>query len=403
MHPTPTLAPRPDRAWLPRPLPHPLPRPAAAARTLAGFATVAALAACGGGEGAGGSPPAPPPAPVVTTTVSGTVAKGPVANAQVCAYAVAGSARGAALGTCTTTDAGGRYRFTVPAGSGLLWLEATGGTYTDEATGATTSLPSGSALVALATANGSAQTGMLTPLTTLALNAARANVGSGGTLDAAAHAAAVAQLLAAFGLPATLDIATSEPVFGGAIDAYGTALTVISRMVAAGLSLDTLLATPQPSALAAAYAAAAAPPAATTSLVITAAHPAAWNGTLNADTAQYEHGSGAFGGGPYDAAQPYCRVAVYGLVGGDGTAYFIEVPFSKADRSVGLVVFGLDATLATLAREAGPLAGVSIDTVNRRITFTDVTIGTSATDRLTLNGTISYPTNIDPANRAACG
>lgn len=239
---------------------------------------MAGLTACGGGDAnnspapsaaapaapaapvAPTPPPPPPPPAAASTTLSGAVVKGPVAGAQVCAYTVVGSARGTALGSCTTTDASGNYSFAVPLGSGALWLEASGGSYTDEATGASTSLPAGAPLLGLATATGTTATSMLTPLTTLSLNAARNNVGASGTLDASSYAAAATQLLAAFNLPSTLNISTTLPAFGAGINSYGTALTVVSQMVANGLPLATLLATAQPATLATAYATAAAPP-----------------------------------------------------------------------------------------------------------------------------------------------
>ena len=241
-------------------------------RTLGTLSAMLALAACGGnddntGTAPAASPAAAPPAPAAAATVvSGSVVKGPVAGAQVCGYMVSGSGRGAALGSCTTSDASGNYTLTVPVGSGLLWVEASGGSYVDETTRATVSLPAGSVLVGLVGATGGSVTGMLTPLTTLALNAARATAGSGGTLDAAAYAAAAAQLLATFNLPPSLNITTTLPTFGSAANAYGSALTTFSQMLAAGLPLAQLLATTQPALLqpayAAALAAASAPPAA---------------------------------------------------------------------------------------------------------------------------------------------
>lgn len=221
-------------------------------RALAAAMALSTLAACGGGDG----PPAPavPAAPpTASTTISGAVVKGPVSGAQVCAYAVAGSARGPALGNCTTSDASGNYSLAVPAGTGPLWLEALGGTYTDEVTRALSSLPAGQPLVALATANGASVTSMLTPLTTLALNAARAAAGPAGTLDAAAYAAAAAQLRSAFNLPADLDISTTLPAFGTALNSHGSALTAISQMVANGTALAAILADSNPAALAAAF------------------------------------------------------------------------------------------------------------------------------------------------------
>ncbi|MDO9092143.1 MAG: hypothetical protein Q7U99_05890 [Rubrivivax sp.] len=225
------------------------------------LALTATLPGCGGDDDAVATPSPVPvaPGPAVSTTVAGSVVKGPVAAAAVCAYTVVASGRGTALGSCTTTDVLGRYSLTVPAGSGLLWVEATGGTYTDEATGATITLPPGSPLRSLTTATGGTVSSTLTPLTTLALNDALARLASSGTLDGAAFAAAATRLLATFGLPADLALATATPTFGAGIDSYGTALTVISRMVAAGTPLATLLATTDPATLAAAYAAAAAP------------------------------------------------------------------------------------------------------------------------------------------------
>ena len=230
------------------------------APTLTVLSAALALSACGGGDDNVAAPPAsnPPPA-TVNTTVTGAVVKGPVAAAQVCGYAVAANARGAALGSCTTTDASGNYSLTVPTGSGPLWVEATGGTYTDETTASATSLPAGSALRSLVTANGGSVITMLTPLTTLALNAAAASAGSAGTLDTTAFSAAAAALLSSFKLPADLNISRTVPAFGSGINSYGTALTAISKMIANGQTLAAILATAQPSTLAAAYATAATP------------------------------------------------------------------------------------------------------------------------------------------------
>ena len=334
-----------------------------------------------------------------------------MAGAQVCAFAVLGKARGAGLGSCTTTDAAGVYTLTTPAAGIALWIEANGGSFIDEATAASTALPPGSPMLSLVTATGGNVNAMLTPLTTLAFNAARSG---NGNLDIGAYQAAVAALVAAFQLPAGLDINTMLPAFGSAGNAYGEALLRISRMVLAGIPLAQLLATTQPTQLQAAYAAAANAPApapapvppgtgSAAPLVITAANPATWNGTLAKAAAQFEHGSSDETANSFQSTQPYCRVAAYGLVNsGDGKKYYLEVPFRKDNKTVGLLKFGDDASFAILARVLNPASGVSIDTVNRRITFTNLVIGTSA-QGLTLNGTIEYPTNVAPENRAACG
>lgn len=361
-----------------------------------------ALGACGGGSGTS----APTAA---ATTVSGAVVKGPVAGAQVCAYTIIGGVRGAALGSCATTDTSGQYTLKLPVVSGAFWLEALGGSYTDEVSQASAALPPGVPMASLMTANGGNVSAMLTPLTTLAFNAARASaLASGGTLDAAAFEAAVAQLIATFGLTAKLDIASALPVFGGAPNDYALVLFNISRMLAAGLTLEQMLVTTNPATLAAAYTAAAATPVTAgpgAPLVISAATPSSWNGTLGVGTVQFEHGSGSSTGGPFDSAQPYCRVAAYGLLNsGDGLEYFLEIPFRKDNREAGLVAFGANILpFATQARQPGPLPGMVVDIALRRITFTNVVIGVNATKSLTLNGTLDYPTNVDQANRAACG
>ena len=63
--------------------------------TFAPLAAAFALAGCGGGNSSAPS-----------TTVSGSVVKGPVGGAQVCAYAATSTGKGAQLG-CTTTNASG--------------------------------------------------------------------------------------------------------------------------------------------------------------------------------------------------------------------------------------------------------------------------------------------------------
>jgi len=90
------------------------------------------------------------------------------------------------------------------------------------------------------------------------------------------------------------------------------------------------------------------------------------------------------------------------LNSGDSTLYFLEIPFRKTDRQIGLLKFGLDAGLVTLARTLNPASGVGVDIVNRRITFTNLSIP-STNPKVILNGTIDYPTNVAPENRAACG
>lgn len=91
------------------------------------------LSACGGGSG-GGSPIASTPA------ISGVASKGPLNGANVCAYTVVSGAKGALIGNCVTTDQAGNYSIANSSYTGPVILEATGGTYVDEASGAVVSL-----------------------------------------------------------------------------------------------------------------------------------------------------------------------------------------------------------------------------------------------------------------------
>ncbi|MEI8031375.1 MAG: hypothetical protein WCH35_16495 [Comamonadaceae bacterium] len=129
---------------------------------MAMFATVMLATACGGGGadvGSGG-----------TGFVSGTVTKGPVGNATVAAYGISSGQMGAQIGAATT-DVSGNFRIDIGTYSGPVLLQMSGGSYTDEATGATTTMASGDVMtavmpsvVAKATTSGI----QVTPLTAMA-------------------------------------------------------------------------------------------------------------------------------------------------------------------------------------------------------------------------------------------
>ena len=141
-------------------------------------AMVLALAACGGGGGGGDT--------VVATggIIGGTGFKGPVANATVTAYAVSGGSPGAQIGMASTDGSG---RFSLPIGNhaGPVMLQLSGGTYTDEATGATMNMAAGDVMTAIlpTVAAGASISGVqITPLTAMARTAAQSL--SGGMTDA---------------------------------------------------------------------------------------------------------------------------------------------------------------------------------------------------------------------------
>ena len=119
------------------------------------------LSACGGssssGKGAGG-------------TISGTMIKGPVSGASVMAYAITNGTMGAQIGG-GTTDAMGNFTISIGNYAGPLMLQASGGTYTDEATGTAMTMQPGDVMacaIPSVAANATTTGIQLTPLTTMA-------------------------------------------------------------------------------------------------------------------------------------------------------------------------------------------------------------------------------------------
>lgn len=120
-----------------------------------GLAVALAIAGCGGGNG-GSSGGVFAPA---STTASGTVSKGPVGGAQLFVYKMdaTGQADGAAIAGPITTAADGSWSVSIPNSVPRpLLVTSSGGSYTDEATGATVTagalnsvLPEGASTVAV--------------------------------------------------------------------------------------------------------------------------------------------------------------------------------------------------------------------------------------------------------------
>ena len=90
------------------------------------LAVAGIVAACGGSD----STP--------TTVVSGSVVKGPVSGATICAYKAVITGKGEQI-KCATTSTTGSYVMEVQY-VGDIVIEAVGGTYTDEATNTTRTL-----------------------------------------------------------------------------------------------------------------------------------------------------------------------------------------------------------------------------------------------------------------------
>jgi hypothetical protein len=143
--------------------------------------------ACGGGGGgidavgSGG-----------TGIISGAVTKGPMSNATVIAYGIAGGQPGAQIGSATT-DANGNYTMTIGTYSGPVMLQVSGGSYRDEATGSVLPMAPGdvmAAVISSVTSGTTVSNTQITPVTSMAQ--ARAQQMAGGMTEpniAAANAA----------------------------------------------------------------------------------------------------------------------------------------------------------------------------------------------------------------------
>ncbi|RYX90093.1 MAG: hypothetical protein EOO28_30610 [Comamonadaceae bacterium] len=201
-----------------------------------------ALVACNDDDGA--------PAASASSSVSGTVAKGPINGATVTIYAVdASGVKGAALGT-TTTGTGGTYSANVNY-AGPVLIEASGGTYTDEATGTTKTLAE-TLRVMVTTTAGATVTGVVTPLTTAAYALGQVG-GTAGAVSIATYGAAVNSIQAQFNLSG-VNLVTTVPSVTGTVNGYGAILRAVSQFVANGGSLNAFLTWSSPTSFQVAFA-----------------------------------------------------------------------------------------------------------------------------------------------------
>jgi len=137
------------------------------------------LFGCGGGSGGSGGTTSG-----VDGVITGTAVKGPVNGATVTAFAISNGMMGAQIGT-GTTDAQGNFTVSIGAYSGPVMLRMSGGTYTDEATGASMTMQSGDIMTSMMpqAIAGAVMSGVqITPLTSMAQM--RAQSMSGGMTPA---------------------------------------------------------------------------------------------------------------------------------------------------------------------------------------------------------------------------
>ncbi len=202
-----------------------------AVTSLAPLAIVLAVVACGGGGGGSGTAAAPAEA-----TVSGSVVKGPVANATVTAYAVDAGAMGRSLGA-TTTDAQGAFSMALGDYSGPLMLRMAGGHFTNEATGVDMSMQAGDVMTAMIPSVSPAAPQLavqVTPLTSMAQAMAQRMAGG---MSAANMAAANASVGSYFMVSDILHVRPMDPLAPGSASAanadmrnYGMAMAAMSRL-----------------------------------------------------------------------------------------------------------------------------------------------------------------------------
>ncbi len=163
-------------------------------------ATGLGLVSCGGGGGGSSSTAAP-----ASVSIAGQAIKGPVTGGQVCAYTLSSPRQQIA---CATTDANANYQLQLPAGTGEVLLEVTGGNYIDEATGQKVALTT--PLRTLTKAGGPIENVLMTPFTELAVQ--RATSGNpGGNLTLVGFQSQIGALEAGLGITG---LATGKP-FGG--------------------------------------------------------------------------------------------------------------------------------------------------------------------------------------------
>ncbi len=203
-------------------------------------------AGCGGGEsvlvagvGSGG-----------TGFISGAITKGPVGNASINAYAINGGQMGARIGSATS-DVNGNFSMAIGSYAGAVMLQAGGGSYTDEATGAPMAMALGDVMTAVmpTVAAGANNTGIqVTPVTAMAQAMAQHTTGGMSETNIAAANLAMGKR---FAVSDILHVAPMNPLVSGSgtgasqdAQNYGMTLAAMSKYAQTlGLSSSSTLVT----------------------------------------------------------------------------------------------------------------------------------------------------------------
>lgn len=192
------------------------------------FAILALIAGCGSGTSSTTAQGAPT---TTISSVSGAAVKGPIANAEVCFYELLTSGKGTLL-ACTNTDSSGNYKINLSY-AGAVYMEAKGGTYTDETTGLNTTLTTPLSSIGIINGNGSVV--VATPLTTMAVTQALIN----SNLTLPNFNVAAANVSNIFGVTGSITTTIPNTTIG-ANSSYGSALLSVSKMLNSGMNLSSI-------------------------------------------------------------------------------------------------------------------------------------------------------------------
>ena len=200
--------------------------------------TLLVEAGCGGGGsfdagvGSGG-----------TGIVSGDVTKGPLSNATVTAYAIAGGLKDSPI-VAATTDINGHYSMDIGHYAGPVMLQVSGGSFTEESTGSAASMAGGDVMtVVIPTVAAGANTSgiQITPITSMAQVLAQQKVGSMTDANISAANTAMSQYFSVNDIVHVQPINPLLPGSGSGVSAdarkYGIALAGMSQLAKISLNM----------------------------------------------------------------------------------------------------------------------------------------------------------------------
>ncbi|MDO9285158.1 MAG: hypothetical protein Q7U26_09705 [Aquabacterium sp.] len=142
----------------------------------------------------------------------------------------------------------------------------------------------------------------------------------------------------------------------------------------------------------------AAATAAAGTLTLSSATPAVNNTTIDLSTATSKGNSARTADG--FSAVAYCELFWENATAANGRKYAVQVYFRQSDKAV-LHTSVIENAFVVFNNDSGkPIAGVTVDTAAKTLSFTAKALSGSAGEVGTLSGTVGFPAN---ATTAACG